>query len=404
MRREAIFLCAAAVLFTACRTTGGPDKRGSSVELLAPADWPPLRDDLDADSLRRAGKNSAAFLRKQGQAFHRLGRLQVGTQRLIDTIEELSRIREQAGSGPALERALKKGFELYRVRGVKKGRGAHYSSYYAPVLEASRKRTEKFRYPIYQRPQDLVVTDLGAFTRKMKGKSLVGRIDGKGRFVPYFSRRDIDVRGELKGRKLEIAWLKSGFDRLNLHIQGSGILRFRDGTEALARYAATNALPYKSVGLTLVGAGAMTRAKINSETLKQYLAEHPEGEGWLISQNPRYTFFELNALPAGAEPFGKIGERLTAGRSIAVDPRSVPLGAVAFIRFPMIQADREGGWLGKHPAERFVHCQDVGGAIKGAGRVDLYVGHGPQAKATAHNIWEQGELYILLKKLPKRDR
>ena len=113
----------------------------------------------------------------------------------------------------------------------------------------------------------MLAVDLGAFNAKMKGDSLIGRLDSEGRFVPYFSRRDIDVRGELAGKHLEIAWLKSGFDRLNLHIQGSGILRFPDGSEAMARYAATNALPYKSVGLTVVGAGAMTRSEINSRTL-----------------------------------------------------------------------------------------------------------------------------------------
>ena len=172
----------------------------------------------------------------------------------------------------------------------------------------------------------------------------------------------------------------------------------------LAKYAATNALTYKSVGLALVGTGAVSRSEITHEKLRQYLTEHPEGEAWLISQDPRYTFFDLVSLPQDGQPFGSIQEALTPGRSIAIDPKIIPLGAVAYMRVPMPQSNPKGELLGIFPTSRFAMCQDTGGAIQGPGRVDIFLGWGKEAKTQAVNQWHEGRLYILLKKLPPRDR
>jgi membrane-bound lytic murein transglycosylase A len=372
------------------------------VERLAPESWPVLRDDLDARSFSRASRASIDYLRKRENEFYRLGDLQIGKQRLIDTLERLDQILAGNPGEKDLNALLREEFELFQIHRSTEVRSAHYSSYYQPVLQAGKKQTAQFAYPIYKAPPDMISADLKEFG-KQEG-TIIGRINTEGRFVPYFDRRDIDVRDALKGKNLEIAWLRSSFDRLNLHIQGSGLLRFTDGTEAMAQFSATNALPYKSVGMTVVGSGAMTREEITSESLQKYLKDHPEGEAWLISQNPRYTFFSLRPLENEEEPPGSIGRPLTAGRSIAIDPKYTPLGFAAYVSLPMIQAGKNGGWLGKYPASRFVHCQDTGGAIKGPARIDLYMGHGDQAKATAHNVWEKGDFYVILKKLPGRDR
>ncbi|MFH2201509.1 MAG: MltA domain-containing protein [Elusimicrobiota bacterium] len=405
MRKTALLLLAAA-LPAACRTPAvrRTPPRLNAVERLAPESWPQLADDLEPATFAQAGERSIAYLRGKGDALYRLGDIRVGTQRLIDTIEELGRLLDRRLPQDEFDRRLKEDFELFRLNRSTTPHSAHYSSYYQPVLEASRVRTEEYPYPLYRKPPDMIEARLEDFSDQYKGSTLIGRVDETGRFVPYFDRRDIDIRKQLAGKNLEVAWLKNEFDRLDLHIQGSGILRYPDGGEALALFAATNARPYKSVGLTVVGAGAMTREEIKAETLRRYLAQHPEGEAWLISQNPRYTFFSVQPMTKDGEPSGSIGQPLTPGRSIAVDPEFVPLGAVAYVSLTMIQADGKGGWLGKNPARRFVHCQDTGGAIKGPGRVDLYMGHGPQAKATAHSVWDQGDMYVLLKKLPGRQR
>ncbi|MFA5140344.1 MAG: MltA domain-containing protein [Elusimicrobiota bacterium] len=371
------------------------------IALVPPELWPRITDDLPVESLERAAQADISYLRRSPEKLYKFGDLEVGSQGLIDTAEELVRIRKESSGPEELAARLKAGFDLYRVGPAT---GALFSSYYSPTLEASKTPTDGFKYPLFRKPTDMIEVDLSSFSAKWKGEHLIGRLDANGRFVPYFDRLDIDVREALKDRGLEFAWLKSSFDRLDLHIEGSGVLRFTDGEEALARFAATNARPYKSVGLSLAGSGAVTREELTAQTLKRYLEEHPEGEAWIISQNPRYTFFELAPIPPGGEPFGTINEPLTAGRSFAVDTAIVPLGMPAYAEFPMIQADSSGGTLGKAVTRRFAFCQDTGGAIKGAGRIDVYVGHGPEAKSAASRVWDKGSLYILLKKLPPRQR
>lgn len=213
-----------------------------------------------------------------------------------------------------------------------------------------------------------------------------------------------DVRDVLAGKGFEIAWLENQYDRLDLHIQGSGALRLPSGKKVMAKFAATNSLPYKSVGSVILGSGAISRAELSHARMRQYLTEHPEGESWLISQNPRYTFFELVPMPTDGEPIGTMLQPLTTGRSIAVDQKMIPLGAVAYFETPMPHADKNGNLLGIFPTSRLALCQDTGGAILGPGRVDIYAGFGPQAKAQATHQFSEGKLYILLKKLPARER
>jgi len=383
--------------------TAKPPAPAQSVRLVPPSKWPILRDDLDADSLAKAAERTTAYLKTLDQKTFAFGDRLVAPQLLIDTVETLVRLRRESKTPEELTERLKQDFDLFAVAAASPAKSAFFSAYYQPILKASLERTEKFQYPLYRRPSDMVEVDMGAFNSKLKEEGAVGRVEGR-RLLPYFDRGAIDVRKALEGKGLEIAWLDNDFDRLDIHIQGSGLLEFPDGALKMARFAATNALPYRSVGLAVTGSGALTREELNHETLRQYLLDHPEGASWLLSQNPRYTFFELVDAPPDGEPPGRISQPLTAGRSIAVDPRFSPLGAAAFMRLDMAQTDDSGRLLGKAQASRFALCQDVGGAINGPGRVDIYVGHGPQAKGLASLVWGPGELYLLLKKLPPRRR
>ena len=181
-------------------------------------------------------------------------------------------------------------------------------------------------------------------------------------------------------------------------------MKFPDGKEMLAKYAATNGQGYNSVGLTLVKAGIMPKEEINREKLRQYLKDHPEGADWLLSANPRYTFFDLAPLPADGEPYGATQQSLVPSRSVAIDPAIFPLGSLLFFTTVSPQADKDGRLLGQFPSARFAVGLDTGGAIKGPGRVDIYVGHGKQADAMAPLQWNDGKLYLLVKKVPPRER
>jgi len=406
MPTRPFLLFCAAVLLAACAT---PPPRvapeaARGIRPLAHAEWPKIQDDLGIESLERAAEQDLAYLRGLGDRTFVIGSSTVGARRLAETVEALVALRRKARTPAELEAGLKEGFELFLVAGSTAGGGAFFSAYYQPILPASPKRTERFAYPLYRRPADLVTVDLGAFSSKFKGETLAARLDASGKLTPYFDRRDIDVRKQLEGRGLEAAWLDNAWDRLDLHIQGGGLLQYPDGRLMIAKYAANNGAPYRSAGMAIVGSGALTREGATKASIKQYLLEHPEGEAWLLSQNPRYVFFEVADAPGDGMPFGSIERALTPGRSVAIDPKTVPLGATAFIRLPLPQADAQGRLLGKSETSRFVLCQDTGGAIQGPGRVDLFLGHGADVKTESAKVWDPGEMYLLLKKLPPRVR
>lgn len=376
----------------------------SALRLVPLSQWPHFHDDLGTKGLKRAAAKSLAYLKTidGGRLSYRIGGRELAAGELEASVEEFSRIIDSSKDDAELNARLRENFDLYQSPGSDGQGKMLFTSYYQPILAASPKKTAKYKYPIYKKPKDLIVVDLAQFGRG-SGDPLLGRLTPDGRIVPYFDRRDIDVLHVLAGKHLEIAWLADPYDRIDLHIQGSGLLRFPDGRLLRAKYAATNSLPYKSIGVALLSSGAISRSDYSLERLKQYLVDHPEGVDWILAQNPRYTFFELQPV-ADSEPTGTIQQPLTAGRSIAIDPKIIPLGAIAYFETPMPQADLQGRLLGAYANSRFALCQDSGGAINGAGHVDIYLGHGAQAKAMAVGQHSDGRLFILLKKLPPRDR
>lgn len=380
--------------------------RGPALRLLSDDELPDFRETFKSRaSLAKAAKRTLAYLESDGAPrYIHVANRTYAAGALVDSLEEVIRLARTAKTSGEFADAIKRDFDVFQSVGGDGAGKVIFSSYYEPVLAASRRRTPRYGVPIYKRPRDLVEVDLGAFDPKYGDKTLVGRLDKTGRVLPYFTRADIDIKKSLSGQGLELAWLQDKLDVLDLHIQGSGILRFPGGQQALARYAGTNARGFNAVGLLLVKAGIMTRDGITREKIHDYLKEHPGAADWILSQDPRYTFFELLPLPEGGEPKGALEQPLVPARSVAVDPSAVPLGALVYFATTSPQADDKGRLLGQFPNSRFAVAMDTGGAIKGPGRVDIYAGHGAQAETTARGQWAEGKLYVLIKKLPPRDR
>lgn len=358
-------------------------------------------------SLIRAAERAIRYLQSLPQnKTLRVGDRSYGPAVLIDTARDLIAIARDSKTPEELDRRVRESFDVFRSIGLDGQGRVVFSSYYQPYLHASLKKTAAYLYPLYRRPADMVEVDLASFDKKTAGGDsiLLGRVGKDHRVTPYFSREEIDRRKALAGKGLEVAWLKDRFDALDLHIQGSGILKLTNGKEVLAKYAGTNSATYNSIGLVLVKAGVFTRNEITHDKLREYLRKNPDAEGWILAQNPRYTFFDLVPLPADGEPFGAAEQSLVPARSIAIDSSIVPLGALTFFTTISPQADKEGRLLGMFPTARFAFALDTGGAIKGPGRVDIYAGHGPQAATTARGQWADGELFVLVKKLPPRER
>ncbi len=260
------------------------------------------------------------------------------------------------------------------------------TGYYEPVLDGSRVRSTRFRYPVFGVPPDMIVVDLGSLYPDLKHRRLRGRVEGR-KLVPYYSRAEIeDANGRFDAPVL--AWVSDPVALFFLQIQGSGQIAFEDGSRMRLGYADQNGHPYRSLGRHLVENGELPLEQASMQGIQAWAQAHPEKLRAALDSNPSYVFFRLLPdLPAGEGPIGALGVPLRAGASLAVDRRFIPLGA------PVYLATTEP--LSDAPLERLTVALDTGGAIRGPVRADFYWGSGPEAGALAGRMRQQGRLWLL---------
>lgn len=322
----------------------------------------------------------------------------VTVKELAATNEAFAKAIEEATDAEEFDRIVRERFDIYQMSGVNGDGVVTFTSYYEPTTEASLEKTAEYKYPMYAKPYDLVSIPLEQFNAKFKGESIQGRFDGQ-KFIPYYSRDEIDFQGIFKGRGLEIAWFKNLPDLMDLHIQGSGRLALPDGREVKALFAATNGLKFKGWLTAMIEQGLIKREGITHEKGKEYLAKHPEKVRQVMSANPRYTFFKIQGITDPEEgPNGTYGYPLTGWRSVAADMSLYPMGAIAFLTAPMPDVDDDGNYKGTKDDARFVFVQDTGGAIKGTNRIDFFAGNGKKSRTFAFKVMNKGQMYMLLLK------
>jgi membrane-bound lytic murein transglycosylase A len=269
-------------------------------------------------------------------------------------------------------------------RGLRQTEGL-ITGYYEPVLNGARTRGGAFQTPLYSVPDDLVTVDLGALYPALQGERIRGRLQGR-RVTPFPDRAQLTDPGVLAGK--EIVWVDDAIDAFFLQIQGSGRVRLTDGTVIRLGFADVNGHPYRAIGRTLVQEGALTVEEATAPGIRQWLLQHPERQQEILNSNPSVVFFRELALGDPAlGPSGSLGVPLTAERSLAIDPRLLPLGA------PMYLATTHP--LDGAPFEHLMLAQDTGGAIRGALRADLFFGMGPGAGEAAGRMRQQGALWLL---------
>lgn len=277
-------------------------------------------------------------------------------------------LRQLSGASLATQQAfLRERLQAYRIESHQAQGQGLLTSYYEPVLEASRKPEGRFVVPLHALPAGLAA-------RK-----------------PWFTRQEIDThpqaRAALRGKAL--VYLNDPVDAMVLHIQGSGLVNVTeaDGRRRTVRlaFAGTNEQPYRSIGRWLLDQGLTRDASWPG--IKAWIARNPSRVQELLWQNPRYVFFREEPLPAGEMPGpkGAQGVPLTAGRSIAVDPGSIPYGTPVWLATPGPTAR----------LQRLVLAQDTGSAIVGAVRADYYAGSGPEAGELAGRLKQPLQLWAL---------
>lgn len=241
-----------------------------------------------------------------------------------------------------------------------------FTGYFTPQIDVKRQKTDEFRYPIYRKPKEWHV--------------------GNG---PHGTREEIE-NGLLDGRGLEIAWTKQPLAIFNMQTQGSGMVKFEDGSERLLAYDGKNGHSYTGIGKLLVDDGHLSSRDLTFESIETFFEENPEHIENYLYQNRAYAFFK----PKGRAPLGASGVALTAGHSIAVDPKIIPYGSVLIGKVPILDSKHR---LVRHEW-RLLFAQDSGGAVEGSGHVDLFTGIGESAKELASHLSHRGELWLLLKK------
>ena len=268
------------------------------------------------------------------------------------------------------------GFFYYGFDWIRVGDGKAFATgYYEPEIEGSRVPLPGY-VPIYRLPPDLVRCT------KPDGTTGRGRIDETGTCVLYYTRAEIDD-GALAGKGLEIAWAKDPVDLFFLEIQGSGHIRFPDGTEMRLGYAGQNGRDYVAIGRLLRERNILPPGGANMEAIKAWIRANPDQGRELMRENASYIFFKELTGPG---PLGALNVPVTPHATVAADPNYVPLGAPVFLTADRQEVD--GLWV----------AQDTGGAIKGPNRFDTFWGSGPEAMAVAGGMAANGQALILVPK------
>lgn len=257
-----------------------------------------------------------------------------------------------------------------------------FTSYYEAEINASFEKDAKYKYPIYGKPTDLIEVNLKDFGDDFPNVRLVGRVEN-GKFIPYYNRKHIENEG------INAPVIMWGDDLVDIHfmqIQGSAIAHMSDGSDLRIGYADNNGHKFKGIGGILLSKKIIAPKDASMITIREWLRKNPQKAAELMAENERFIFQRLSDADG---PIGALGIPLSAGRSIAVDNKYIPLGAVMWL--DTYSPDNED-------IKKTVFAQDIGGAIKGIVRGDYFWGHGEQALSEAGRMNSVGKYYILAPK------
>lgn len=374
--------------------TGGPELNEPNYDTALPPGALALRKLADADfpnltvacsdtaGLQESIQHSLSYMSKaSSQKAFPYG--QITHAQAVASLKTMSALVQQYGSSPAtLNAAIRQRFDAYISVGCDDRGTVLYTGYYTPIFDASPQRTAQFRYPLYKMPADLVKGPDGA---------TLGRRGAGGATERYPDRRMIESTNMLAGT--ELFWLSDPFEVYVAHVQGSAKLRMPDGRLVTVGYTANNGYDYVSVGKALVADGKISIKELSLHTLIRYFKAHPDQVQEYTWRNPRFVFF----AETGGEPRGCLNEPVTLMRSIATDKTVFPRACLAVVSnsLPMPRLDGSTDYA---PYQGFALDQDAGGAIRAAGRCDIYMGVGDAAGRRAGHTRQEGKLYYLFLK------
>ncbi|MEG4504314.1 murein transglycosylase A [Microcoleus sp. F6_B4] len=383
----AIACCVLAIAFSVPAIAAGPlqpitlnQLQASELESIAFDDqiWGENGKPGDKELLLRSIDHSLRYLNTSAAAtaYSRYPVAGVTRDRVRRSLDRFRQLVVSSTNPAQLQESVKREFVFYKSTG-KDGKGTvAFTGYFEPTYAASRTPNSEYRYPLYRLPPNMASWP-----------------------KPHPTRLQLEGEDALQGSKgllrgLELVWLRDRFQAFLVHVQGSARLQLTDGSVMTVGFAGKTSHSYTGVGRELVKDGKFTLEELNLPKLKEYFTNFPADMNKYLPKNESFVFFrDTNGVPAT----GSIGVPVTAERSIATDKALMPPGALALIstKLPYPNA---AGQLEQNAVNRYVLDQDTGGAIKGAGRVDVFMGTGNLAGDRAGYINSTGELYYPLLK------
>lgn len=387
-----------AIIFTlvifGCAPGAKKPSKENAMEPVSSGSFPDFSDDMLYNGLEHSILKSLSYLHKiPADRDFVFGLDRYNTEHMIQSLEQFLDFIQTQPSTNDLNEFIQSNYRVYRSVGRDGWGEVLYTGYYEPNLRGSLIRAEKYPFPIYSQPDDLITIDLSLFSEKYTGKKIIGRYTEQ-TVLPYYERSEIDTEGALEGRAEVLAWIEDPVDIFFLQIQGSGKVYLDNGEVINVHYQTTNGQPYRSIGKLLIDEEKISVEEMSMQKIREYLHNHPEEIDAVLNYNPSYVFFKIE--PDG--PLGNINVKLTPGRSIALDRRIFPPAALAFIQTEKPVIDSAGQIHSWQPFTRFALNQDTGGAIRGPGRADLFWGNGPYAEIAAGHLKHTGDLYFLVLK------
>ncbi len=362
-----------------------------ALEKIQPADYPEFSfDQTQAASLSKASEYSIEYLKKTSSKTYfpyNEPSSPISHDRALATCVAFKALVDQQASSPMskpdLNARIKQDFEVYRSIGGWNpelndfSRTVLFTGYFTPIYDASLTPDGEYKYPLYKRPGDLLNDPEGITASRMVGP---------GKYELYYTRAEIEKGDVLKGQ--ELVYLKSRWQAYVVAIQGSAKLRLKDGSILEVGYAGNNGWPAFSIARQLIADHKLTQEQLSLKEVSAYFASHPEDVDHYLDLNPRFIFFTRR--PGG--PFGCLNEPVTAFGTVATDKQVYPRAMPSFVQTQIPTAagpaTSYNSWL---------MDQDAGGAIRAAGRADIYIG-GPEAEQIAgHQLYEGKFYYIAIK-------
>lgn len=372
-----------------------------------------LQDDLGLFDFSRVLSINIERLKSYGAPLEvmRFGPVTVSREVYVVALQELVDALTADPSGRLFFNQLKENFEFYEVYGDEQWGSVFITSYFEPVIKGRRTPKKPYVQPLYGLPSDLVMVNLGEYARvfpklrpyqeaiieeKSRDGWLRGRLvkESSLSVVPYFTREEIDDKSALKNGAPVLCYVDP-IDAFFLHIQGSGRVVMPDGQELRVGYAGQNGHPYMPIGKLLLD--VIPIEKMSAQKIETHLRSLDiKSARKIMNANSSYIFFNRQEASA----LTSFGVEAQPGRTIATDPKYFPKGAMAYLEYEKPEfADTMSDEVREFKkSARFVLDQDIGGAIRGPHRVDLFWGRGADSARVSGVMRNPGRLYYILPK------